>query len=133
MFRSPPLPAGKERNMHAYHPACGCAACDATDDADERRDEAIALVAPDIAARLIGSDDFAWGVLFDLPLVAKHSFLQDLGRFFTDYHALDANDTRGAMELARRLYLDLLPQMQAAAAEQAQDEAAYAYDMGVAA
>ena len=75
-------------------------------------------IAPAVQARIrqrIGAEGFAQAALVELPGAAKDSVLRDLGRFFERYHALDDNDTRGAMELARALYLDLLPDVEAAA------------------
>jgi len=101
---------------------------DAAEEAEEQRAEYIAEYAPAIADKLVGSEDFAWGVLVDLSDDAKHSVLQDVGRFFERYHALEEFDTRGAMVVARDLYNYLLPTLQAAALEQAETEVAAEYD-----
>jgi len=106
---------------------------DAAEAAEEQRAEYIADFAPPIAANLVGSEDFAWGVLVDLSDDAKRSVLQDVGRFFERYHALDEIDVHGAMEIARDLYCELKPQIEAAAMEQAETEVAAEYDRSKAA
>lgn len=101
---------------------------DAAEEAEEQRAEYIAEYAPAIADKLVGSEDFAWGVLVDLGDDAKRSVLQDVGRFFERYHALDDDDTQGAMVVARDLYCELNLQIEAAAMEQAETEVATEYD-----
>lgn len=101
---------------------------DRREDAEERRAEYIEDFAPAIAEKLLASEDFAWGVLVDLGDAAIRSVLQDVGRFFERYHALQNDNTEGAMVIARDLYLNLMPNLEAAADEQAREQVAADYD-----
>lgn len=118
---------------HNHHPHCGCAACCDVELADERRDEYIDQFAPEEAAKIIASDDFAWDALNDLGDDAASGVTQDVARFFERYHALREDDMTGAVVIARDLYLSLLPIIQAAADEQARDKVAAEYDRSEAA
>jgi hypothetical protein len=112
---------------HNYHPHCGCSGCCDVELADERRAEYIDQFAPPIAAKLIGSEDFAWGVLVDLSPEQKNWVLQDVGRFFERFH--NAPDTpHDLAALAVSLHRELLPIIEAAATEQAEEEIAAEYD-----
>jgi hypothetical protein len=102
------------------------------EEADERRDDAIEAVVPAIAAKLIGSEDFAWGVLVDLPAATQRSLLQDLGLFFERFHNENGSDAELA-SIANALYREVKPTIEAAALEQARDEASADYDRKVAA
>jgi hypothetical protein len=119
-------------SAHNSHPHCGCADCCDTEEADERRDEYIARFSAEPAKKLIGAEDFAWGVLVDQPEGAKASILQDAGRFFERFH--NAHDDPSTLaSIAVAFYRELLPYVEAAAKEQAETEVAAEYDRALAA
>lgn len=105
---------------------------DDDDRADELRDEYITEHAAPIAKALIGSEDFAWGVLVDQPRGAAASILQDAGRFFERMHNAP-DDPSSLASHAVALYRDLLPYIEAAAKEQAEEQVAAEYDRSEAA
>lgn len=118
-------------SAHNYHPSCGCSDCCDTEADDERRDEYIAEFAAPVAAKLVGSEDFAWGVLVDESRDAKDSILQDVGRFFERFH--NANDPHELAAIGADLWRELQPYIEAAAKEQAESEVAAEYDRSLAA
>lgn len=93
------------------------------DDAEEARGEAIEARAAELAAGLIGSEDFAWGALVDLGDDAKNSILQDVGKFFERVNNLPGGHEGAIAAEAIRLWRELHPTIEAAAKAQATEEA----------
>lgn len=98
------------------------------DDAEEARGEAIEARAAELAAGLIGSEDFAWGALVDLGDDAKNSILQDVGKFFERVNNITGGSDGQIADQAIWLFYELHPTIEAAAKAQAIEEATAEFD-----
>lgn len=111
---------------HAYHPHCGCAACDRDEEAAERREEYIDDYAPIVAARLIYDYDVAESALCELSDDVLAGFANDLAEFFTRYH--NATGVTDESAAGHPLYRAIKPYVEAAALAKAREDVATDYD-----
>lgn len=120
-------------NAHAYHHACGCSACCATEEADERadeleqlRDDAIAARVPALIAERKRDEDACWGALADLGDDDRRHLLENVGRFFARFERAptDADMAMAGAELWR----DLRPLIEAGLRDEAEADAGKEYD-----
>lgn len=111
---------------HNYHPHCGCASCDRTEEQEEARDEYIEDLAPRVAEKIVGRESFAEGALNDLSKDTLAEFATELGTFFEQFH--NAKDSAGEAAAGYALYRRLKPHVEAAALDLAKQEVAAEYD-----
>ena len=111
---------------HPYSYHCGCASCDRTEEADERRDEYIEDFAPTVAKSIVGRDDVQERAINGLGDNDKDTILADAFRFFGQFHAAETD--AGMADAGYALYRMIKPYIEGAALEVAREEVAAEYD-----